>query len=234
MSDTRPHSTVDTCFAHHPPSDLQAPGDRSAPGSINFFQQFSSAITAGSHASSTSNCTTLTAAIKTFTDAFVAELAKNTSPSGRRSGSPDNMVDLPRSFASAFAASDARGGVIAIHWGATDLVVPSSSSTSSGASSGTVAVTFDVHATTVWGENIYITGSVGALKNWSPKNALLLSAAKYPTWSITINLPANTPIQYKYIRKYKGATTWEKDPNKRITTPSGDTCIVKDSWRGRR
>ena len=134
-----------------PPSDPQAPRDRSAPGSINFFQQFSSAIAAGSHASSTSNCTTLTAAIKTFTDGFVAEFAKNTSSSGRRSGSPDNMVDLPRSFASAFAAFDARGGVIAIHWGATDLVVPSSSSTSSEASSGTVAVTFDVQATTVWG-----------------------------------------------------------------------------------
>ena len=32
-------------------------------------------------------------------------------------------------------------------------------------------------------ENIFITGSVDALKTWSPDNAIGLSAATYPIWS---------------------------------------------------
>ena len=33
-----------------------------------------------------------------------------------------------------------------------------------------------------------------------------------------MNLPANTAIQYKYIRKYQSSVTWESDPNMQITT----------------
>ena len=61
---------------------------------------------------------------------------------------------------------------------------------------------FQTDGTSVILENIYIASSVDALQNWSPDNALLLSAANYPTWSITINVPALTAIQYKYIHKY--------------------------------
>lgn len=32
-------------------------------------------------------------------------------------------------------------------------------------------------------ENIYLAGSVDALKDWSPDNAISLSPAKYPIWS---------------------------------------------------
>ncbi|ETW81510.1 glycoside hydrolase family 15 protein [Heterobasidion irregulare TC 32-1] len=210
--------------------------------SLAFFQQFSSGVTAGSYASSTSTYTTLTAAVKTFADGFVAEVAQYTPSNGglaeqysRSSGSPLSAVDLTWSYASALTVFDARAGVIAPSWGAAGLVVPSSCSTSSGGSSGgssgTVAVTFNVQATTVYGENIYITGSVDALQNWSPDNALILSAANYPTWSITVNLPASSSIQYKYIRKYNGATTWESDPNMQITTPSSGTYVESDTWR---
>ena len=92
-------------------------------------------------------------------------------------------------------------------------------------------MTFNVCATTVYGENIYITGSVDALEDWSPDNALILSAANYPTWSITVSLPASTTIEYKYIRKYNGAVTWESDPNNSITTPSSGSFTQNDTWR---
>lgn len=80
-------------------------------------------------------------------------------------------------------------------------------------------------------ENIYIAGSVNALENWSPDNALLLSAANYPTWSITVNLPASTAIQYKYIRKNNGDVTWESDPNMSFMTPASGTYSTDDTWR---
>lgn len=80
-------------------------------------------------------------------------------------------------------------------WGAEGLSVPGTCETSgggSGGSAGTVAVTFNVQATTQFGENIYICGSVDALEDWSPDNAIILSAANYPTWSGTLS-PSRPP-----------------------------------------
>jgi hypothetical protein len=34
-------------------------------------------------------------------------------------------------------------------------------------------------------EDIYITGNVDSLQDWSPDSALILSPANYPTWSST-------------------------------------------------
>ena len=32
-------------------------------------------------------------------------------------------------------------------------------------------------------ENVYLTGSVDSLKDWSPDNAILMDPADYPIWS---------------------------------------------------
>jgi glucoamylase len=81
-------------------------------------------------------------------------------------------------------------------------------------------------------ENIYLTGSLDALRNWSPDNALLLSPANYPTWSISVDLPASAAVEYKYIRRdANDAVTWESDPNMIITTPARGTYVTDDTWR---
>ena len=46
-----------------------------------------------------------------------------------------------------------------------------------------------------------------------------------------MNLPANTAIQYKYIRKYQSSVTWESDPNMQITTPASGSFTENDTWR---
>lgn len=94
-----------------------------------------------------------------------------------------------------------------------------------------------------------MTGSLDALTNWSPDNALALSSANYPTWSsaslfifitvvptdyfllVTINLPASTAFQYKYVRVNNGAVTWESDPNVSATTPASGSYTLNDTWR---
>ncbi|TFY52909.1 hypothetical protein EVG20_g10351 [Dentipellis fragilis] len=176
----------------------------------------------------------------------------------RSNGQPVSAVDLTWSYASALTAFGARAGTTTASWGAKGLVVPSTCSSGGGGGGGggggsgnTVSVTFNVQATTVFGgaclmcvfaagwcwtgwdgtENIYLTGSVSQLKNWSPGNALLLSAANYPTWSITVDLPASTAVQYKYIRKFNGKVTWESDPNMQLTTPASGSFTENDTWR---
>ncbi|KAF8603724.1 glucoamylase [Ceratobasidium sp. AG-I] len=207
--------------------------------SLAFFQQFSSSITAGNYTSTSTQYTTLTTAIKTYADGFVAIVQQYIGTNGalaeqflKTTGAPTSASDLTWSYASALTAFEARSSVVPGSWGASGLTVPATCQRGgSGGGSGTVAVTFTETATTVYGENIYLTGSVDALANWSPDNALLLSSASYPKWSITVNLPASTAVQYKFIRKYNGAVTWESDPNRSITTPSSGTYTENDTWR---
>jgi alpha-amylase len=78
---------------------------------------------------------------------------------------------------------------------------------------GSCAVTFTIaNANTVFGENLYVAGSVAALGSWAPAAAPAMaiqgSGANVP-WRLTINLPASTPVQYKYIKRNGGSTVWE-------------------------
>jgi glucoamylase len=199
--------------------------------SLAFFQQFSSSVAVGTYASSTTTYSTLTTAIRTFADEFITIASKYTPSDGslseqydKSTGVPTSAVHLTWSYASALTAFTARDGFVPPSWGAAGLVLP-------GTCGSTVSVTFIVGATTTFGENIYLTGSVYALQNWNPTNALLLSSASYPTWSITVLLPANFAIEYKYIRKTGDKITWASDPNWSITTPATGNLVVSDTWR---
>ncbi|KAF7975500.1 hypothetical protein HWV62_9427 [Athelia sp. TMB] len=105
------------------------------------------------------------------------------------------------------------------------------SSGGGGTSSGTVAVTFSVYAITTYGENIFLTGSIAQLGNWALSTNIPLSSATYPTWTVTLNLPANTAFEYKMIRQEtSGAWTWESDPNRSATTASSGSQTITDTW----
>ncbi|KIY53984.1 glucoamylase [Fistulina hepatica ATCC 64428] len=202
--------------------------------SLVFFQTFDDSIEEGVYESGSITFTNLTNAISEWADAFVAIVAEYTPSSGNLSeqysktnGSQVSAEDLTWSYAAALTAFSARDGVTPATWGASGLTVASSCVRAI----NTAAVTFNVYATTVWGENIYIVGSVSELADWDTDNALILSADDYPTWSITVNLPASTYIEYKYIRIYDGDVTWESDPNMNITTPASGTYTENDTWR---
>jgi glucoamylase len=95
-----------------------------------------------------------------------------------------------------------------------------------------VQTTFNVYATTYWGQNVYVVGSIPALGDWNTNAAIPLSAATYPTWSATVSLPASTYFEYKYIKKNPdGSITWESDPNNNYTTPASGSVTLNDSWR---
>ena len=95
----------------------------------------------------------------------------------------------------------------------------------------TVSITFNEYATTTFGTKVYITGNVAGLGNWKPATARELSSASYPFWSITLTLPANTTIDYKYIKKdSSGNVTWENGANREI--PTGTTgYATNDTWK---
>ncbi|KAJ7780726.1 glucoamylase [Mycena maculata] len=207
--------------------------------SLAFFQQFLPSVTVGTYAASSSTFTTLTAAVETFADGFLAINAKYTPTNGslseqysRDDGTELSAADLTWSYAATLTAFGARAGVTSPGWGAAGLTVPATCQTSGGGGTGTVAVTFNVYATTFFGENIYITGNVDSLQDWSTDTALLLSNPDYPIWTITVDVPASSDIQYKYIRKVNGVfEEWESDPNNEFTSPASGTYTTNDTWR---
>ncbi|KAJ7610564.1 glycoside hydrolase [Mycena polygramma] len=129
-----------------------------------------------------------------------------------------------------FTATVPARSAVAIHTGA--LGTGSGSGTGSGGGSGTVAVSFAETATTTFGENIFLVGSISQLGTWDPAASLALSSASYPTWTITVNLPPNTSFTYKFIRKETdGSVVWESDPNRSATTNASGSQTITTSWR---
>ncbi|KAH9816984.1 glycoside hydrolase family 31 protein [Teratosphaeria destructans] len=62
-------------------------------------------------------------------------------------------------------------------------------------------VTFNVNATTFYGENILLYGSAITIGSGDQiMNAVTMSAATYPIWSVTVDLPANTNVTYQFVR----------------------------------
>jgi glucoamylase len=123
--------------------------------SLAFFGQFLSSVTTGTYTSSTSTFTTLTSAVQTFADGFLAINANYTPENGglaeqfdRDNGSPLSAVDLTWSYASALTAFAARSGIVPASWGAKGLVVPPVCNSNTGP---IVLVTFNVAATTQFG-----------------------------------------------------------------------------------
>ncbi|KAL4081245.1 glycoside hydrolase family 15 protein [Scleroderma citrinum] len=199
--------------------------------SLAFFHTFDTSLSTGTYCTSSSTYTSITSAIQSFADAFIAVNANYTPVDGglaeqysRNNGTPVSAHDLTWSYASALTSFSARGGHTSASWGAKGLTVP-------GSCFIPVSVQFNVRATTVPGENIYLTGSVPELKNWDPSTAILMSSADYPIWSTTVKLPADHPIEYKYIRKDGSSVTWESDPNNAFTTVASGSQTLDDTWR---
>ncbi|CAI7639589.1 unnamed protein product [Penicillium glandicola] len=101
-------------------------------------------------------------------------------------------------------------------------------------------VLFQELVTTVYGQNIYLSGSISQLGTWDTSSAIALSASSYtssnPLWQTTITLPVGTTFEYKFIKETTGSATvtWESDPNRSYTVPtgcSGTTATVTATWR---
>ncbi|EUC36466.1 carbohydrate-binding module family 20 protein [Bipolaris zeicola 26-R-13] len=125
---------------------------------------------------------------------------------------------------------------------------PTSTSTSTSTSAATVtacatpastvAVTFNSKTSTTFGQTVKLAGSISQLGSWNTANAPALSAAQYtsanPLWTTTINLPAGTSFEYKYIKvESSGAVTYESGANRQFTVPKGceGKVSVEGSWK---
>ncbi len=101
---------------------------------------------------------------------------------------------------------------------------------------GEACVEVSVNATTWLGQEVHLIGSIGELGSWNAANAPKLSADDYPVWRGTVELPAGTAFEYKYVKVAPdGALEWESGGNRTFTAPAsgGQGCAALDDiWRG--
>ncbi|GIC90883.1 putative glucoamylase/glucan 1,4-alpha-glucosidase [Aspergillus udagawae] len=105
----------------------------------------------------------------------------------------------------------------------------------------TVAVRFNILATTVIGEEIFLVGSIPPLGEWDARHqALKLDANEYssitPLWHGTVMLDAGEEFEFKFIRKSvgDGKVIWEEGQNRAFVVPSecGDAnATINAAWR---
>lgn len=126
-----------------------------------------------------------------------------------------------------FTATLGPNTAVALHTGARDC------SGGSDPAPVNTGASFAVNATTVMGQNIYVTGNRAELGNWSPAAAVKLDPASYPVWKLDRDLPAGTSFAYKYLRKDgAGNVTWESGADRTATVPASGKVVLNDTWRG--
>ncbi|PPR02056.1 hypothetical protein CVT24_011155 [Panaeolus cyanescens] len=147
--------------------------------------------------------------------------------SGKSSGSSCTGASYTVSGGSFTVTIPARNAV-ALHTGQKG----SGGTTTPPPTGGTVSVMFEENATTNYGENIFVIGSISQLGSWNAGSAVALSSASYPVWKVTLSLPASTTFEFKFIKKTSsGSVIWESDPNRQATLNSSGSQTITTSWR---
>ncbi|MFG2825424.1 carbohydrate-binding module family 20 domain-containing protein [Kitasatospora sp. NPDC048365] len=96
-----------------------------------------------------------------------------------------------------------------------------------------VATTFRAAATTTGDQNLFVVGNLAELGGWDPVKAVPLHTdAGTASWTGAAQLPPNTAVQYKYLKKGPGGTViWEDGDNRTGVTPPTGTLTFADTWR---
>ncbi|MET9856748.1 carbohydrate-binding module family 20 domain-containing protein [Streptomyces sp. NPDC006450] len=133
-----------------------------------------------------------------------------------------------------FSATLGAGTAVALHVGARSCGggTPSPTPTPTPTPTAAAGASFAVNATTVLGQNIYVTGDRAELGTWNTGAALKLDPAAYPVWKLDVTLPPGTVFAYKYVRKdAAGNVTWESGANRSATVPANGKVTLTDTWR---
>jgi len=96
---------------------------------------------------------------------------------------------------------------------------------------GLIPVTFTVHnASTAMGQSVYIAGNIAELGSWNTANAAGPgSSANYPTWTVTVRLPAGASIAFKAIKKNaSNQVVWESGADRTYTVSAGNPNVTFD------
>ncbi|WP_245808115.1 alpha-amylase family glycosyl hydrolase [Deinococcus hopiensis] len=110
---------------------------------------------------------------------------------------------------------------------------------SSGTGGGGTSVTFQVSASTFYGQGVYLSGNTAELGSWNVASALNMTpsgcSGSVCTWKTTVSLTPGAALQFKFIKKPgdNGAgVTWEGGSNRTYAVPgSGPVNYNGGNWQ---
>lgn len=240
---------------------------------LNFWQRIYPSAQPGFYPSGDNKTATLLSAVLAKADSFVSKTLEYTPASGalaeqysRENGTAISARDLTWSYAAFATMRNAReaalGNINAVpSWNApkNSTIVPGSCQPGSvpgsyapavnaGAPADTptctVLVSFNLNATTFFGENIYIHGNTSELGNFSTYDALGGSAIGYtderPLWNFVAELPASLSVAYRYLRIRPDGSVIFETTNRTLSVldchDGGNGTVreqtVEDAWNG--
>ncbi|KAF1954058.1 putative glycosyl hydrolase, family 15 [Byssothecium circinans] len=240
--------------------------DRTLP----FWQSIYPSAQAGTYQNDDAETINLLAAVANAADSFMNKTLEYTPADGalaeqysRENGTAISARDLTWSYAAYVTARNARVAASGDSspvpsWGApANPSIPGTCQSGSvvgtyepainagapdNATSCTVLVTFNLNATTFFGENIYVIGNTSDLGNYNTNDALGGSALNYtperPLWNFVAELPADTGLQYQYLRKQPDGSDIFEVRNRTLTVQacgengSVGEQTVEDAWDG--
>lgn len=102
-----------------------------------------------------------------------------------------------------------------------------------GGNSGRVDVTFTCYnGHTYSGQSVYVVGNLDELGGWSESSARKLDPVSYPTWNGTLNLPQNTDVEWKCLKREENnagaGVEWQGGANNTFNTGSSNS----NPWAG--
>jgi alpha-amylase len=104
--------------------------------------------------------------------------------------------------------------------------------------SGSGTVTFNVVASTVLGQSVYLVGNIAGLGSWSPAAAKAMTvvpgtgSGQSNTWRVSVSLPAGAAFEYKFIKKNGSDVSWEIGANRTNTAAAaGQTKTLNHTWQ---
>lgn len=173
----------------------------------------------------------------------------------RNDGTPVSAGNLTWSYIAFLTAVARRNGQVPKSWGASlagmlpepchgdsalgIYVTPSATAPSAPCATVTsVSIVFNVAKATVFGEAVFVVGSIPELGNWDLANAVALRAVdyqdQYPRWFFGVDLPAGTGLEYKFFtRGTDGGVVWGGGSNRGYVVPAGCAAEVylHDVWQ---
>ncbi|KAL8831792.1 MAG: hypothetical protein Q9170_005149 [Blastenia crenularia] len=187
--------------------------------SLPFYRDLDPLIEVGTYPSSSAVYANITSAIQRYADGYLI-IVQNYTPSdghlteqySRDDGSPLSAVDLTwfhsddiSAYASFLTCIARRSSIVPASWGASTVDRAPTTCTGTSArgtyappplkcsmNASVVAVTFDVRESTIYGETVYVSGSIAELGSWDSGSGLELNANRYtssdPLWHL-ISLP---------------------------------------------
>ena len=232
--------------------------------SYAFFEDLYPSVVKGTYEagytnSSNSSFAEICSAVTNYADGFVSvaqqHIPANGSLSeqfGRSDGLPLSAYDLTWSYASFVTMAQRRSGQYPPSWGASNAAKSVCQASSANGTyvpavaagapndpvSCTVETTFNVNASTYYGENIYLIGNSSDLGKWDPANAQPLNANAYtdsrPLWSTSADLAAGEGLDYKFLRMEQDGSYIYESENRTLSVAScgSSPSPVEASWVG--